>query len=114
MIRSLTQAKFVLLTATVPVSSENELLRGFGVPRATTVRMCTANFNLIHEVKRIGRSAIRRADISFFLQNQDDSAVIFVKSVSEFSSRLPITTLNLTGRKEQQHTKHGMRVESVL
>ena len=83
MLRSLTRAKFVLLTATVPVSSENELLRGFGVPRATTVRMCTANFNLVHEVKRIARSAVGRADVTSFLQNQDDCAVIFVKSVAE-------------------------------
>ena len=83
MLRSLTRAKFVLLTATVPVSSENELLKGFGVPRATTVRMCTANFNLVHKVKRIGRSAVGRADVTSFLQNQDDCAVIFVKSVAE-------------------------------
>ena len=83
MLRSLTRAKFVLLTATVPVSSENELLKGFGVPRATTVRMCTANFNLVHEVKRIARSAVGRADVTSFLQNQDDCAVIFVKSVAE-------------------------------
>ena len=82
-IRSLTSSKFVLLSATVPVSSENQLLEAFGVPNAAKVRACTVNWNLVHHVHNVRERRIGPAEVKGHLLSSKDCAVVFVKSVAE-------------------------------
>ena len=82
-IRSLTSSKFVLLSATVPVSSENQLLEAFGIPNAAKVRACTVNWNLVHHVHNVRERRIGPAEVKGHLLSSKDCAVVFVKSVAE-------------------------------
>jgi len=79
-IRSLTAAKFVLLSATVPCYSEKLVLKKFGISDATTIRTCTIAPNIVHVVKHVQEYKISTASVAPYLTREEGSSIVFVKS----------------------------------